>query len=91
MAQRKPKEHVVKDILPNGEIILMTKEEEQSWRKRTRTSRREFDKREALRLAVQMALENSDDFTEFCESQYPTQGSVLYNALRRAKNLLAKS
>ena len=53
---------------------------------RAKQRSRSFDEKESLRLAAQFSLENSEDFTDFCDSQYPTQGKVLVKALeRRAK------
>jgi hypothetical protein len=45
---------------------------------------KKWNETESISLAVSMALENSEMFTDFCESQYPTQGKVLYKALARA-------
>lgn len=57
-------------------------------RKQAAKRRKKFDEIESLRLARTMALENPDQFEDFCEAQYPTQGKILYNALRRAGKLV---
>jgi len=44
-----------------------------------------WNETESVNLAISMALENSELFTAFCESQYPKQGKVLYRALGRAQ------
>jgi len=56
--------------------------------KKAAKRRKKFNEAEALRLAARMALENRTEFEGFCESQYPTQGRVLYNALLRAERRL---
>jgi len=47
---------------------------------------KKWNEAEAIVLAVSMALENSEMFEDFCEAQYPTQGKILFNALRRAQS-----
>jgi len=46
---------------------------------------KKWNENEAVTLAISMALENSEMFEDFCESQYPTQGRILFNALKRAQ------
>lgn len=46
---------------------------------------RKYNERYALELARQFALEDAEAFTDFCDAQCPTQGKILFNALRRVR------